>query len=362
MATTLPRLLEIAAVPGIGIGVLRKGQPVWQAHTGIRDLRTKTAATATTLWKAASLSKQATAYTALRMADAGTLDLDRPLADYLGDAAPANEAARRITARHVLTHSSGLPNWRRTAELVPDFKPGTRFRYSGEGFFYLARCMERIRGAGFESLMQADVFSPLGMASSTFLWRADFDTRLATGYRWEQEPWIDLPWIEDLHRKLSASRLPPKRWALDTIAKILAPSSGAGKDVPPLPGSIYYPNPAMSLITTVGDYLTLMTRFLSSVNDGTGLSSNLRHRAAQPAIKVNSVVSWGLGWGVEETEGQSYLFQQGSIASACTSFMLLHPASESGLVVFTNHQNGLRVIERIARETTGHDHPLFLLA
>jgi len=84
MTTTLPRLLEIAAVPGICIGVLCKGQPAWEAHAGILNLETKTAATAATLWKAASLSEQATAYAALRMVDARMLDLDRPLAYYLG--------------------------------------------------------------------------------------------------------------------------------------------------------------------------------------------------------------------------------------------------------------------------------------
>ena len=63
----------------------------------------------------------------------------------------ANAEARTVTARHILSHSSGFPNWRSgvaskpAPELVPAFSPGTRFQYSGEAFFYLQRVLERIR-------------------------------------------------------------------------------------------------------------------------------------------------------------------------------------------------------------------------
>ena len=69
----------------------------------------------------------------------------------------------------MLSHSSGLRNWRGRVDqpLVPDFEPGTRFQYSGEGFYYLQRAVEHITGAGFEQFMEERVFNPLAMKSST---------------------------------------------------------------------------------------------------------------------------------------------------------------------------------------------------
>jgi hypothetical protein len=74
--------------------------------------RGRAAVSAETLWVAASLSKPVFALAALRLADEGRLELDRPLRGYVPDHAAADARGDRITARHVLGHSSGLPNWR----------------------------------------------------------------------------------------------------------------------------------------------------------------------------------------------------------------------------------------------------------
>jgi len=82
------------------------------------------------------LTKPVVAYAALKLADQGKLDLDAPLSRYLpapyidGDA-----RLEQITARRVLSHNSGFPNWRPEGKpLVIHFTPGERFSYSGEGF------------------------------------------------------------------------------------------------------------------------------------------------------------------------------------------------------------------------------------
>jgi CubicO group peptidase (beta-lactamase class C family) len=56
----------------------------------------------------------------------------------------------------VLSHSTGFVNWRQGADekLTSAFEPGTRFQYSGEGFYTLQRCVEKITGTGFEQFMQ----------------------------------------------------------------------------------------------------------------------------------------------------------------------------------------------------------------
>lgn len=357
---SLPRLLAISGVPGIAMGLVRRGRISWQHHAGTTD-RAGTPVGPTTIWKAASLSKQVSGYAALRLVGTGALDLDRPLAFYLGNAAPTDAAARQITTRHVLTHSSGLPNWRRTAELVPSFAAGSGFLYSGEGYFLLARAIERITGIGFETYMQQAVFGPLGMASSTYFWRPDLAARLAPGHRWEGTAWDDMSWRDRARQAMVATGLPEAQWTLDRVAQAM-PVAGADQGASRLPGDSYYPNPAMSLMTNVADYLTLVSRFMTPVGDGLDLPARLRSLAAQPIVRINPVVSWGLGWGIETIAGTHYLFQHGSLAGANTTFVLLHPQSQTGIAVFTNHINGQRVIDRIFRAATGREHPVFLWA
>jgi CubicO group peptidase (beta-lactamase class C family) len=123
------------------------------------------------------LSKPVFAYAVLTLADAGKLDLDRPLAAYLPGGYDVRDDARlgQITARHVLSHASGFPNWRAGQGLRIYFTPGERFSYSGEGFVYLAAVVERITGMSLEAFVQRRVFEPLGMASSSFVWQARYE-------------------------------------------------------------------------------------------------------------------------------------------------------------------------------------------
>src|ERR1700678_3463634 len=106
----------------------------------------------------------------------------------LADGGPTGKWSEKITASNVLSHSSGLMNWRddKDQELTPAFEPGTKFRYSGEGFYCLQRCVEHITGVGFEQWMQDRVIKPLGMKSSTYLWRADGDSRIVAGHRGDE--------------------------------------------------------------------------------------------------------------------------------------------------------------------------------
>jgi CubicO group peptidase (beta-lactamase class C family) len=358
---SLPDLLEISGVPGIAIGLVMRGRTTWQHHAGMTD-KAGSPAGPTTIWKAASLSKQVSGYAARRLVDAGVLDLDRPLASYLGEAAPTDAGARQITARHVLTHSSGLPNWRRTPDIVPQFAPGSFFLYSGEGYFLLARAIERITGIGFEAYMQQAVFRPLGMSSSTYFRRPDLAARLAPGHHWEGTPWDDPSWRDRAHQSMVSTGLPETQWTLDRVAQAMAPASGPNQGVPRLPGETYYPNPAMSLMTTVADYIAIVSRFLTPMGDGLDLSPRLRAMAAQPMVRVNPAMSWGVGWGIESAGGSPYLFQHGSLTGANTTFVLLHPQSQTGIAAFTNHSNGQRVIDRIFRAATGREHPVFLWA
>lgn len=95
------------------------------------------------MFQAASLTKVVSSYAFLKMVDAGTLDLDTPLWDYYQSPRTAGSAeAKKITARMVLNHTTGLPNCEEDAgdedsELVPSTTPGTEFGYSGDTLFLL---------------------------------------------------------------------------------------------------------------------------------------------------------------------------------------------------------------------------------
>lgn len=153
------KLMEAGTVPGVVIGTLHGGKPGWTRALGVRNIETKAAMQADSIFQAASLSKQCAAYAAFALRAQGKLDFDKPLAGYVDDLdAPA---VRTVTARHVLSHSSGFPNWRGNVgqKLTASFAPGTKFQYSGEGYFYLQRVMEQVSGLGFAELMNALVLS-----------------------------------------------------------------------------------------------------------------------------------------------------------------------------------------------------------
>jgi len=171
--------MGVAPVPGAIIGVVRNGGPAWLRPLGVRHIETNDPVTRDTIFQAASLSKQVTAYAAFALRDAGKLDFDRTLVSYVDDL--ADERARKVTVRQVLSHSSGFPNWRSGAvkQLVPEFEPGSKFQYSGEGFFYLQRVLEYVTGLGFCDVIDRQVFQPLGMTSSSMIWRPELANRYA---------------------------------------------------------------------------------------------------------------------------------------------------------------------------------------
>jgi CubicO group peptidase (beta-lactamase class C family) len=352
----VPNLMELADVPGIGIGVVRAGQPLWQYYAGVSNATTKTPINPDSLFPAASLGKQPFAFAVLRLADAGKLDLDRPLNQYLSDDPITGPDGDRVTARHILSHTSGLPNWRNNAKdpLLPSFTPGTKFRYSGEGFYHLQRVVETITGIGFEAWIETNLFTPLSITSSTYLWSATAKDHFVAGH-YRDEPQINTESRAALFAVIQSSNLPLSSW---NHARIVQAMMQQSKTTAPPPPDDIVPNAAATLLTTVGDY----TRFLTTLLDPhhtIGLSPATRSAMETPAIRINSALSWGLGFGIEQAEEQTFLWQWGD-NGAWKNFLLAHPATRSGIVIFTNGNNGAHINERIVRAATDIDHPAFL--
>ncbi|MFN7985521.1 MAG: serine hydrolase domain-containing protein, partial [Vicinamibacterales bacterium] len=129
----LSQLMDVAGTPGIAAVVVRGGRIVWEHHAGVLKAGDATPVTSETIWPAASLGKPVFAAAVLGLVTERQFDLDRPLCEYVPEHAASDDRTRRITARHVLSHTAGFPNWRNQPgqELPARFEPGSAFSYSG---------------------------------------------------------------------------------------------------------------------------------------------------------------------------------------------------------------------------------------
>ena len=265
-----------------------------------------------TVLESASLSKPVFARMVMSEVREGRLDLDRPLSAYWKyDDLADDPRGDGITARIVLSHRSGLPNWRRDRPLLIQFEPGTRFQYSGEGYVYLERVITHLRGTELEGRAQESVFGPLGMERSSFVFTGD-----GSGYA--------LP-----HHS--------EGYALD-------------KRPAPPPG-----NPAASLHTTASDYARFLRRTLTdAARDPSTLQLQSEH-----LTDVEEGVGWGLGWGLEYPDGKNdpALWHWGD-NGPFKAFVYLDPVEGCGFVFFANSTNGLALTRRILEHLFPGDHPL----
>ena len=194
------RLMTATQAQGMAVAVVDAGQVV---HVGAYGRRSAAGdpLLADTVMYGASLTKAVFAYWVMQLAEDGKLDLDRPLAGYLDRPLPeysgfltsyswqhlaGDKRWRLLTARMLLTHSSGFANF---AFLEPDrrlrihFDPGSRYAYSGEGLQLLQFVLERGLGLDVGEAIQRRIFNRLGMDRTAMKWRVDFRPNLADGWR-----------------------------------------------------------------------------------------------------------------------------------------------------------------------------------
>jgi len=188
------RLMTDADVKGMALAVIDSGQLVHVAAFGHRNIERDLPLLDDTIMYGASLTKTAFSYMVLQLVDEGTFEIDKPLVDYLpkpiesyedyNDLADDNRR-EVLTARHVLTHSTGFANFRWLEDdqkLRFHFNPGERYAYSGEGFYLLQLALEQGLGLDVKAEMQTRVFDRFKMTNTSMQWRPDFAKNLADGY------------------------------------------------------------------------------------------------------------------------------------------------------------------------------------
>lgn len=310
LQSRVPQLLDSALIPGLAIATIDAKTGVKAQGFGVREANTSQNVDENTIFSAASLSKPVFAYLVLQLVDAGKMTLDKPLYQYLPypDVAQ-DERYKLITARMVLSHNSGFPNWR-NGQLKVLFSPGKRFSYSGEGFVYLQKVVEHLTQRPLEDLAQEKVFKPLGMSRSSFVWQAAFENNYS--YR---------------HNRFGVQ-------------------TGISK--------FDQANAAYSLQTTAADY----GKFLQALLQGKGLKSSSLKQLFTPQMKtsqkfgdttkLSSSLAWGLGVGLQKTAQDEGFWHWGDNGDFKCFFFVSHTRKQ-GLVYFSNSGNGLSIAPALAR-------------
>lgn len=164
--------MDYYLIPGVSLGLINNGEVVYHKNYGTQSMLTKEKIKDTDVFQAASVTKAVFAFVVNRLADRDVINLDTPLYKLLPFKNIEHiEDYKLLTARMVLSHQSGLPNWAwggpsgwkkgRPTELL--FKPGTAYGYSGEAFQYLHRVVEKVTGKDILTLIQEEVIEPLQM-------------------------------------------------------------------------------------------------------------------------------------------------------------------------------------------------------
>lgn len=168
--------MEEYDMPGLTVAFINEGKVVHNNVYGYANREQGIPVTEKTIFEAASLSKSVFAHFVMTYVEAGKLDLDKPLYEYMPYPDIAHdERYKKITARMVLSHRSGFPNWRTDyddGELFIQFDPGTDFSYSGEGYQYLAKVLKHIDQTDWEGLeanFQRLIAQPMGLEHTVFI-------------------------------------------------------------------------------------------------------------------------------------------------------------------------------------------------
>lgn len=303
-------MLAAHRIEAQGVAVVRNGVIVEERASGFASQGRPAALD--TIYNAASLAKPVSAMVALRLSDAGQLDLDEPLSQYFVDPdIAASPFAARVTPRMILSHTSGLPNWRSLDEgsggkLRFLVEPGTAYNYSGEGFEWLRQAIEHKTGRGWEDLAQEFVFRPAGMPSSSFLYPQHSKARIASRFDGEGE-------------RVNAE---PHRQA----------------------------NAAANLMTTAGDY----ARFVIFAMDGGGLAGGLAQDMMSEQVRIDERKSFGLGWQLlTKLAGGGDAIQHSGADSGVRSLVVAWPAKRQAIVILSNSENAMPTWGLIIKEAFG---------
>lgn len=294
----IPAQMEQHRVPGLSLAIFQDQNIMFNKGFGVKNAASGEPVDEDTIFQAASFSKTLTAYAAMILVERGLLSLDEPLDKYLARSyLPDAEDAQRITLRMVLNHTSGLSNDSDGNDRKVYFTPGAYFSYSGAGFRYLQHVIEKVTELPFASFVDREIMKPLGMKSSSFVFKDEMLPLLATGHE-------------------------------------------AGKAFPISKKDV---NAAYSLLSNPTD----MARFNMEICHPTLLKPETVAQMLHASVKWQNDIYWGLGLGILKSPGEDFFWHWGN-NYYYTSIMITGKESKAGVVIMTNGNTGMRLAERLA--------------
>lgn len=297
MHDTLKTLMQASPVTGLAVATLTDGT----LHTTYLGTWDTVPITVETIWPVASLTKPVFSAGVLQLVQQGLLDLDRPLQAYLPQPyLNGVDFLDEITARHTLTHTSGLPNWRDSQGLRTGFRPGSHFSYSSEGLNYLQAVVEHLLQRSMADYLREYLLLPLDMPATIL----EAETEASLGP----------------HLGFLATTLPA--------------------------------NGALSLRTTLLDYARFVQAILTA--DTRLLGSDMHREMLTPHISVGvfEQLHWGLGWGLQQANHEWSFWHWGARGIPRTMNVAVGwPDRHEAIIIFTNHADGLDLCRKIIQAT-----------
>ncbi|MFA5713884.1 MAG: serine hydrolase domain-containing protein [Bacteroidales bacterium] len=277
-------------IVGLSIALIKDGKVVYHKATGEKSLKTHSKVTDQSLFEAASMTKPVFAYVVHKLIGRGVLDLDTPLYKYKPlEALEYDKRHKLITARMVLNHTTGLPNWRpKGGKLELKYTPGEKYTYSGEAIEYLGDVVSYLLKKDLNQIMREELLDPIGMEHSSM--------------------------VENDYLKKHA-----------TIGHKNGAVSGRGKHT--------RARPAHGLRTEAIEY----SKFIIMMNKESHIDGSTFNRMAEPQVKVNKSTTSCLGLRLTETPyGPSYHHNGSNGGGRFQSRFLFYKDKDFGYVFFMN--------------------------
>jgi D-alanyl-D-alanine carboxypeptidase len=180
--------MRVMNAPGMTQALTDAKITIRTAGYGFANVDLKTPVTPDHLFQIGSITKSFAALILLQLRDEGKVDLHRPVLEYL-PWFPVTMPYGPITAHHLLTHTSGLPDASSIFQSDPGarhaqgFEPGAHFHYCNLGFAILGKLIERLDGRPWYQCLQARILTPLGMTATAAVITIESSARSATGYQ-----------------------------------------------------------------------------------------------------------------------------------------------------------------------------------
>lgn len=310
--------------PGLSVGVVYRGRPVLNSHSGLMNLENQVKTSGSTMYNLASVSKHITAFGILLLEAEGKLELQDRVGDYLPD---LPKEFKEVTIDQLLHHTSGIPstdNLRLFAGIPLDvpwtmademdllkkyshlnFEPGTDFMYSNGGYSLLAAIIEVAGDQEFDDYFRQKVFDPNDLQAVAYSNPEKSISNRATGYRLAEDTLVD-----------------------------------ARTETESVPGgSNFYFN--------MNDMLVWMDLLLKENPPYSQQISKMMK--ASFTLPTGDTIPYSHGLNVKPYKGVKAVYHSGG-TPGFASYMMLFPEQELGIAVLTNNEkiNVSRIIRKLA--------------